>query len=358
MQAPTSLRKWFLKSRRDLPWRDSPTPYAVWVSEVMLQQTQVAVVIPYFLHWMERFPTIQALADAPLDSVIKAWEGLGYYSRARNLHAGARYVVQHFGGELPDDPDSLSQIKGLGPYTVGAILSFAFHRRAAAVDGNVIRVLTRFYGIEEDIAKPKTQQLVRERALDFLPQEEPWVISEALIELGATVCQKQPRCNECPLKKECNAYKQKTVDRLPYKSTKIKYEKLYRTVAIVVAEDENRFFSHNRYKILLRRGGEGEIMNDLHEFPFFEEQVEIRAIGERLKEAFGLHAVACEELKQVSHSFTRYRVKLKPFICEAVSTVDVPGYFWAPIQSLEELAFSSGHKRILSEFNSLNFKYL
>ena len=132
------LKQWFINEKRDLPWRENPSPYAVWVSEMMLQQTQVSVVIPYFMRWMDRFPSIRALASADISEVIKVWEGLGYYSRARYLHEGARYIVEHFGGELPSDEESLKKIKGIGPYTIGAIRSFAFHQRTSAVDGNVM----------------------------------------------------------------------------------------------------------------------------------------------------------------------------------------------------------------------------
>ena len=159
----------------------------------MLQQTQVSVVIPYFDRWMNRFPTLRHLAKATLDEVIKEWEGLGYYSRARNLHEGARYVLEKHEGILPETREELQKIKGLGPYTIGAIRSFAFHHKAAAVDGNVIRVLARYFKIEDDIAKPKTIQMIRDRAEAILPEIEPWIVAEALIELGATLCTKKLR---------------------------------------------------------------------------------------------------------------------------------------------------------------------
>ncbi|NRA90187.1 MAG: A/G-specific adenine glycosylase, partial [Simkaniaceae bacterium] len=140
----TAIRKWFFKNRRNLPWRENPSPYEVWVSEIMLQQTQVSVVVPYFERWMNIFPTIEKLAGAPLEKVIKAWEGLGYYSRARNLHEGAKYLMEENGGELPSSAAELEKVKGIGPYTVGAILSFAYKQKRAAVDGNVLRVLARY----------------------------------------------------------------------------------------------------------------------------------------------------------------------------------------------------------------------
>ena len=154
-----SLRHWFLKNRRDLPWRLNTNPYKVWVSEVMLQQTQVNTVIPYYRRWLERFPTIEALASASVERVIKTWEGLGYYSRARNLREGAIYIVKNYQGHIPDDYSQLERIKGLGPYTIGAILSFAFKRKAPAIDGNVTRVLTRLFQITSPVEMSLTKKI-------------------------------------------------------------------------------------------------------------------------------------------------------------------------------------------------------
>src|SRR3990167_4180187 len=145
-----SLKRWFFINRRILPWRENPSPYEVWVSEVMLQQTRVSVVIPYFNRWMKHFPTISDLAKASIEAIIKVWEGLGYYSRARNLHEGAKYLLQFHAGELPDSPEHLKKVRGLGPYTIGAIRSFAFKQKAAAIDGNVLRVIARYFSIMEE----------------------------------------------------------------------------------------------------------------------------------------------------------------------------------------------------------------
>lgn len=336
------LKKWFLETQRDLPWRESRTPYAVWVSEMMLQQTQVAVVIPYFERWMRLFPTIEDLARAPLDAVIKAWEGLGYYSRARYLHAGAQYVVENHRGIFPEQPDELRKIKGLGPYTIGAIRSFAFHHKTAAVDGNVIRVLARYFKIEEDITKPKTIKKVWELAESILPDEEPWVINEALIELGATLCGKQPRCQECPLKKQCQAYQHGMQQQLPIKSKKVATSVLYRAVAII------------QWKgcVLVRRAPKGEIMSDLYEFPYFEltdSNIIQTEFEQRIKERFQLNVTHENSLKNVSHSFTRYRVHLLPqqFFCKKTKQLTEPHFNWHPISELSQLPFSSGHRRVL-----------
>ena len=333
----TSLKEWFVAEKRDLPWRNGTDPYAVWISEVMLQQTQVAVVIPYFERWMKRFPTIQHLADASLDQVIKEWEGLGYYSRARNLHAGAQYVLEVHQGILPQTAAELIKIKGLGEYTVGAILSFAFHKRAAAVDGNVIRVLCRYFRVEEDIAKPKTVTEIRKIALELLSEEESWIVNEGLIELGATICTRNPKCGICPLKATCKGFLGGVASELPIKSKKIKVEQLYRSVAVIQSEGH----------ILVKRGEAGKIMSDLHEFPYLE--VAKEEMNADFESVTGLKLKVDRILDEVNHSFTRFKVNLRPVLMKCEEKSDVEGYQWCEVGRLRELAFSSGHRRVLGQ---------
>jgi A/G-specific adenine glycosylase len=336
-----ALKAWFLSEKRDLPWRRNPSPYAVWVSEVMLQQTQVAVVIPYFERWMEHFPTIKKLAEASLDEVIKMWEGLGYYSRARFLHDGARFVLENYGGELPREENLLGKIKGLGPYTIGAIRSFAFHERATAVDGNVLRVLTRYFKIEEDISKPRVVAMIREMAEKILPQAEPWVTAEALIELGATICQRIPQCERCPLRSSCDAYRHGVAHALPIKSAKMKTHRLFRAVAVIFCQG---YF-------LIRRGAAGEIMADLHEFPYFEVShlgIDAREFQKKIDSEWGLRTSLIGQLPLVKHSFTRYEVSLFPTLLQSEEHQLVEGYQWLASSHLKQLAFSSGHRRILN----------
>jgi len=340
------LREWFLDAKRELPWRNKPSPYAVWISEVMLQQTQVSVVIPYFERWMLRFPTIKALAEASLDEVIKVWEGLGYYSRARNLHEAARYILEEHRGELPSTRDALSKIKGLGPYTIGAIQSFAFHQKAAAVDGNVVRVLTRYWRVEEDIAKAKTVVKLRETLEENLPNQEPWVVGEALIELGATVCQKKPKCSQCPIRKSCSGYIHGVAEQLPIKSSKVKYEQLYRSVAVIQHQD----------KFLVQRGQKGKIMSDLHEFPYLEiseKGLSDKKFSKHFSEQYGLDLTLIKPLSQVNHSFTRYRVQLTPTLFSAKDSPKIEGLQWHSMRDLESLAFSSGHRKIFMELKGV-----
>ncbi len=336
-----SLKKWFLEHKRELPWREDPSPYAVWVSEVMLQQTQVQVVMPYFERWMQRFPSIAHLASASLDEVIKLWEGLGYYSRARNLHAGAQYIVEHHAGILPSTYEALAKIKGLGPYTIGAILSFAYRQRVSAVDGNVLRVIARYCALPDDIAKGTSQRKFREIAQVLLPEHEPWIISEALIELGATVCQKKPKCAHCPLQRTCQAFARGLQDELPKKTRDSRSEAIFRSVAILIGKGH----------VLVRRAQKGEIMSDLHEFPYFEtdsQGMTSRMLIKHVQNNFQIKATETQVLPVVTHSFTRYQVTLYPIVLACTSTPQVVGYNWVPMEQLKTLAYSSGHRRILN----------
>lgn len=337
------LKKWFQQEKRELPWRETVDPYAIWVSEVMLQQTQVAVVIPFFKRWMERFPNVETLAQASAEEVLKHWEGLGYYSRARNLHEGAKYVLNHYNGYLPDNACDLKKIKGLGDYTVGAILNFAFHQKAVALDGNVMRVMARFFGIADDISRLSTQKTMREKVACLLPDHESWIVSEALIELGATHCSKKPRCPHCPLSRNCSAYQQNLQTTLPFKSMKIKTEYLKRMVALI---RWNNFW-------LVRKVPKGKIMSDLYEFPYFEIQDEHQIDHfELIKKDLGLEAELVHVMDQESHSFTRYQVSLFPYLFKTGIKPEVIGYQWLTVDQLIQLPFSSGHRRIFEKIKT------
>lgn len=333
------LKEWFNQNQRKFPWREDRSPYRVWVSEVMLQQTRAKVVVDYFNAWMERFPTIEALASASEEEVVKQWEGLGYYSRARNLRTGAIYVVENYGGNLPEDPFKLLKIKGLGPYTAGAILSFAFGKKAAALDGNVMRVLSRFLAFEKEVLSNRSE--LEQNLLGFLPEKDPHIIMEALIELGATICQKEARCEGCPLKRECKAYIKNEVHRFPIKKSRPLITSLFRFVACI--ESEN--------KILLRKAPKGEIMGGLYEFPFINcpEEDPLPSLYTKEMERFLKIPLQClSPLTKQSHHFTRYHAHLYPFLFWAPSACQVEGYEWIPFERVQSLPFSSGHRKILS----------
>lgn len=316
-----ALKRWFIANRRDLPWRRNPTPYRVWISEIMLQQTQALVVIPYFEKWIERFPTLEDLSEATLEEVLKMWEGLGYYSRARNIHAAAKEIARN--GCFPQTKDELEKIKGLGPYTVGAILGFGFKQKAAAVDGNVARVLARYYFIEDDVTSTSTQKRLRMLVETLLPDEEPWVVMEAFIELGALICQKQPKCHLCPLKNSCLG---KDSD-LPRRGKNIEYVRLQKKIALVRFQNE----------ILLKKGVKGKVMADLYQFPEYEE----------------IPSLNLQHVKQfdiVKHSYTRFRVELHPSLCVAKEKQEIEGLCWITLENAKLLPFSSGHRQLFLQF--------
>lgn len=332
-----ALKTWFQKEKRSLPWRAYPTPYAVWVSEIMLQQTQASVVKDYFLRWMERFPTIDSLASASLEEVIKMWEGLGYYSRARNLHQAAQFLVDQYAGQLPSTREELSNIKGLGPYTIGAILSFAFQKKAAAVDGNVVRVLTRYFAITDDIQHSSTKKNIWQIAENILPDVEPWIVTEALIELGATVCKRDPDCAKCPLQKNCGARLQGLQKEIPKKEKKVEITPLFRNVFVIVYEGE----------VLLQRGQEGKVMAGLYEFPYVDR--------EKKGFPFPLSAKKIANLPEAEHHFTRYKVTLYPALWKALERIELPDYDWISWQKIKQYPFSSGHRRILKDLDNGKF---
>ncbi len=321
------LKGWFLDKGRELPWREDRSPYKVWVSEIMLQQTQVAVVIPYFYRWMGRFPTLESLANASIEEVIKLWEGLGYYSRARNIHRAAIQIVQSHQGELPSQREALADLPGFGPYTVGAVLSFAFQQRAAAVDGNVIRVLSRFFATSEDSSKKGHYEAL---TLSILPQKEPWVTMEALIELGAQVCQRQPKCQECPLMEECKAYSQGRVLEFPTPKKRPSIIQLRREVALITAQGT----------IVVRKEAENRVMSGLYEFPY-------AGAGEVIPLSLPLKKIT--DFPIVKHGFTRYNVTLFPTLYQTEKLELESDYEWRKIADLQSLPFSSGHRRILKD---------
>lgn len=334
-----ALLSWFRKNKRVLPWRDRPTPYRVWVSEVMLQQTRVNVVIPYFERWMTLFPDIYSLAKADFADVIKAWEGLGYYSRVRNLHLGAQQIISDYNGEVPSTYEELSRIRGLGPYTTHAIMAFAFGKKVPCVDGNVVRVLTRYYALADDITASKTKKLIWEIALGIAGRSVTSEFAESMIELGALICQKKPACPVCPLQGSCLAYKLDKQNELPFKGKKISYTQLIR--AAFILERQN--------KILVRRGKKGEIMEDLYEFPYIdlEKKPTPTEMIAFVASQFAKDANFQKALPVVKHSFTRYRVDLHPFHFSLGTELGHLEGEWVDREKVSFLTFSSGHKRIL-----------
>lgn len=319
------LKQWFLKEKRDLPWRRARDPYATWIAEVMLQQTVASVVIPYFLRWMKELPDIESLATAPKEKVLKLWEGLGYYSRARNLMKGALYVKEHFQGRLPSDRVLLQTIPGIGPYTSAAIAAFSFGHKIAAVDANVARFISRFLALED-------KSLFEQAATELLPDEAPEIVAEAMIEMGATICRKKPDCLTCPVQSSCKAFEQKRQHELPLPTKRTAITHLEKIVAVIFYKG----------KFLLKNPGEKGVMADLWEFP--------TDIIQNISVDY--------PLRVQKHTFTRFCVTLKPYLIQADDAISFPqrGYSWYSIEEMRHLAFSAGHKRILKELDD-NFTH-
>lgn len=241
-----ALVEWFKKEHRDLPWRHTKDPYKIWVSEVMLQQTRVDTVIPYYNRFMDKYPTSESLAYAPEEELLKMWEGLGYYSRVRNLQAGVREVVETYGSKVPDNRHDISKLKGVGPYTAGAILSIAYGKPEHAVDGNVMRVLSRVLNIDADIALPKTKKIFEEAVLQLIDRENTSAFNQGLMELGALICTPtSPKCLLCPVRDYCTAFYEGDPTTLPVKSKKIKTKTIDFDV-LVIRDAEGRFLLEKR----------------------------------------------------------------------------------------------------------------
>lgn len=256
------LLAWYRRGNRNLPWRLNRDPYRIWVSEIMLQQTKVDTVIPYFHRFIKKFPTVKALAEAREEEVLKCWEGLGYYSRARNLQAGARMVMAVYNGIIPDDKEAIAGLKGVGPYTAGAIMSIAFNRPEPAVDGNVMRVLSRYFSLEEDIAKPKTRVAIEGRAAALIPEGAAGDFNQAMMELGALVCTpKSPSCLTCPVMEQCEARLAGRETELPIKTKAKPPRQEHRLSVIVQGRGEQEG------KVLIRQRPDKALLAQMWELP-------------------------------------------------------------------------------------------
>ena len=262
MDFTNSLTQWYLQNKRDLPWRKTVDPYKIWLSEIMLQQTRVAQGTPYFLSFVSAFPTVFDLAAANEEQVLKLWQGLGYYSRARNLHKTAQYVANELSGIFPDNYNDLLKLKGVGEYTAAAIASFSYNEAVPVVDGNVFRVLSRYYNIDTDIAAASAKKEFAALAFELMPKANPALFNQAIMEFGALQCvPKSPNCGICVFNSSCAALQKKKVDQLPVKSKKLKVRNRFFNYLVVSDDNENT--------IIQKRTAKG-IWHNLYEFPLIE----------------------------------------------------------------------------------------
>jgi A/G-specific adenine glycosylase len=332
----SKLLTWYHANKRTLPWRGHASAYAIWVSEIMLQQTRVEAVIPYFEKWMRLFPTVQALANASEQEVLNAWEGLGYYSRARNLHKAAKVVVDRYNGEIPLDLDELRQLPGIGRYTLGAIASIAFGMDVSALDGNIKRVYARIFDIETPVDTPAGEKILWELADKNLPKGHAGDYNQALMDLGATICiPKNPRCLICPVMKLCKARQNGTQNQRPVKIPKKDVPHYVHAAAVII----------QRNKVLLAQRPSQGLLGGMWEFPngrvdgdpAVELPKALKAgykLGLRVKRGSGTRKK--ESLGIVEHGYSHFSVSVHVFPCELTSMPGETNLRWVSLNNLQE----------------------
>lgn len=342
---------WFLEEKRDLPWRKSKDPYKVWVSEVMLQQTRVDTVIPYFERFMEKYPTVEDLANADEQDLLKVWEGLGYYSRVRNLHTAVKEVHEKYGGVVPDTKEEFGKLKGVGPYTAGAVLSIAYGKPIPAVDGNVMRVMSRIFNIDDDISKVKTRKLFEGLVTEVISHEDPSSFNQGLMELGALICTPiNPSCLLCPVREFCRAFHEGTQNDLPVKK-KAKKGKTLQYIAVVLEDEDGRI-------IIRQRPSEGLLAN-LWEFPNGEVlngwKNMVTAYEKQLGEEIGVGADVdidiIEPLCVIDHVFSHLTWKIHAFRGTFRGKFVENGHLKAvPIAEVEDYPFPVPYQKVWKAF--------
>ena len=344
-QIATRLLAWYRKHKRDLPWRHTDDPYRILLAEFMLQQTQVDTVIPYYHRFLDRFPTVGDLANASQDDVLKAWEGLGYYARARNLHEAAHAIATDFAGTVPSTYDDLKSLPGFGPYTTAAVLSIAYDRDHAVLDGNVIRVLTRLFDIRDDTTQTAVKNRLWELAESLLPKGAAGDYNQAIMELGATVCTpKKPACVRCPVQKYCAAHKAGDPQSLPVKAKK--KPRPHHTLCAGIAWHDD--------KVLITKRPRNGLLGGLWEFP-----AGTRRDGESLQntctrglwETAGIQVAIDGRYRTVKHAFTHFSITLHAFQCRYVKGKARPlacdDLAWVALKGLNTYAFSRTSRTLI-----------
>ncbi len=346
-----SLLNWYQLNQRSLPFRENKDPYRIWVSEVMLQQTQIATMLPYYDKFMKKFPTVFHLAKASEDEVYKIWAGLGYYSRAKNLLKCAKELVKNYDGIFPKDYKKALGLPGVGPYTAGAVLSIAYNLKYPAVDGNVMRVISRLFNIRDDLSISKSKKVFEEKVQSILP-DDVRNFNQALMELGALICTPQnPACPKCPIHYDCEAYKQNIQDQLPVKTKKIKNKKFSTAVAMIKNKDRILFINH-------RQG----LLSGLWGLPLVESQTQVKAKKLLLEEIEGKYPFTIIDIKKLGteiHIFTHktwnmtiYEINInldQDFCVKESSTSDIK-LAWLKAEDLHQYAISTAFQKVINQF--------
>ena len=337
------LLKWYGENKRVLPWREKKNPYEIWVSEIMLQQTRVEAVKPFYERFMRELPNVAALAVCPEEKLLKLWEGLGYYRRAQHLHRGAQQVVRDFDGQLPRTPEELRTITGIGPYTAGAIASIAFDVPCPAVDGNVIRVVSRVAGVREDVGIPSVQRRIAETAAAWVPQERPGDFNQALMDLGATVCTPggEPLCDACPARDFCRAHQTGRERELPVRAPKKARRREEKTVFLLVRE----------CCAALRRRPEEGLLAGLWEYPHVEGKLDEHQAAAQLA-AWGLTPHHWVRTISAKHIFTHIEWHMTGYLVE-VTGEGAADWVWLPPAQQRERAVPSAFEKFTRALDAL-----
>lgn len=326
MEFEKEIVDWYLNEKRDLPFRKTKDPYCIWVSEIMAQQTRIDSMILYYLKWIEKWPTVQDLAEAKIEDVLKMWQGLGYYNRARKLHEGANVIVSDYNGKMPDEFEELQKIPGIGFYTAGAISSIAFSKKYPAVDGNVLRVVSRFLKLNEDITKKKTVEWVFDWVQKEMKETDPSDFTQALMELGAMVCTpSSPTCSLCPLHEKCLGFKSQTMLNYPIKTKAKKAQTLQYDVYLIMQNG----------KILLSKDWQDGLMMDYIRLPMV-----LR--GEKTP------FTQIHLLSKSKHIFS-HRIWDMEFYEATAADFDCKFWFWASLEELKEITLVTAHEKFLKK---------
>lgn len=341
------LLDWYDRHAAALPWRDSRDPYRVWLSEIMLQQTQVETVIPYYLRFLAAYPTVTELAAAPLDDVLKLWEGLGYYSRARNLHRAAHIVAEQHGEQFPSTADGLQALPGIGRYTAGAIASIAFDQRAPVLDGNVIRVFARLLDLPDEVSQPATKARLWSQAEAWLPDQRAGDYNQALMELGRTVCKpRAPLCDRCPLAQVCLARARGTQSERPVKARKAATPHYNVTAGLIWNEIG---------ELLIAQRPLDGLLGGLWEFPGGKQEAGEtlpECLRRELREELAIEVEVDELFTVVRHGFTHFRITLHAFTCRHIDgepqAIGVRDWAWVAPEQLDAYSFGKADRQVIA----------
>lgn len=340
------LLDWFAKAMRPLPWREGYDPYSVWISEIMLQQTQMERGVRYFLEWMRHFPTISAVAEAGEDAVLAAWEGLGYYSRARNLHAAAQMIMSEHNGIFPSTLEEIRALPGVGRYTAAAIASIAFNVAVPAVDANVLRIFSRILDIDKPVSGQAVFTLVENRARNDMQTCSPRLFNQALMELGALICGKSPKCGNCPVAKFCQALDRGTVGERPVKKPKA-IRVTREAIAAIILDDLDQ-------KVFIRKRPDSGLWAGLWEFPGGEiakNSNPEKALPALVKAETGMTVSLGEKVGVVKHGYTTNHVTVHGQLCRPKGRKRTASERekWVRVEDLKSYSFAAGHRKLLEK---------